>query len=99
MARRDVIKSASKRQSDMEREHPDFIRMANDVINEWGNHPGENYLVTAVAEGLRDAYALGLSRSPLPSPVAPTTIRRTRPTVEVTEVAPVTKVARRRTRS
>lgn len=80
--RKDIIEDWHARLLRMQEEAPEFMSLALKVLNGWT--PGENVLQTVVAQGLREAYLLGLSRSPVPLPEqeeAPRP-RRTRPVVQ-----------------
>lgn len=90
MARRDVRDNEHSRLEALQKEGPQWLKQAHVVMAGW--RPGENYLVTVMAQGLREAYEAGLRGEVYPPEVK--TVRRTRPV----KPEPETKTRVRRSR-
>lgn len=87
MARKDIIQGAHHSLERFKEESPEWLEEARAVVTEWGN---QEYLLTAVAKGLKAAFERGQrtkqapavkrrSRSPEPEPETAQRKRRTRP--------------------
>lgn len=95
MARRDVRDDEHSRLEALRKEGPQWIAHAHAVTAGW--KPGEDFLVSVVARGLREAYEAGLQGEEYPPAPKPT--RRVRPAKvepQEEEEAPVVRVRRRR---
>lgn len=96
--RKDVRPSMHTHLEKVQQEIPEFMDMARIVLKRW--EAGSNALMPVVAEGLKEAYELGLKGVPMGrSPVeeeeeeeapaaAPPRVRRTRAAAEEPPVAP-----------
>lgn len=94
MARKDVRQSEHSQLEALRAESPQWLKEAHKVMAGW--RPGENYLVTVVALGLRDAYEAGLRGEPYPPEPKPTRrVRAAKPEPQPEE-APAVRVRRRR---
>lgn len=94
MARTDVRQSEHSRLEALRAESPQWLKEAHKVMAGW--RPGENYLITVVALGLREAYEAGLRGEQYPPESKPTRRVRAAKTEPQPEEAPAVRVRRRR---
>ncbi len=96
MAHKDVRQNEHSRLEALRLEGPQWVKQAHKVLEGW--RPGENFLITVVAQGLREAYEAGAQGEEYPATTPPT--RRIRAAkAEEAEPAPEaqpTRVRRRR---
>lgn len=96
MAHKDVRQNEHSRLEALRKEGPQWVKQAQKVLEGW--RPGENFLITVVAQGLREAYEAGVQGAEYPA--APKITRRVRaaPTgvAEPAQEAPGVRVRRSR---
>lgn len=96
MSHKDVRQTEHSRLEALRKEGPQWVKQAQKALEGW--RPGENFLITVVAQGLREAYEAGVRGAEYPETPKPTRRVRAAPSgkAKPTQEAPVARVRRTR---